>query len=301
MFSLPDSFKKTIKQVHGSKGEEWLAAFHNRLRDCADRWSIQVSDEPFPLSYHFVVPAMRADGERMVLKLGVPDREWMFAMKMLNLVDGEGMVRLYEADPEQGAMLLERLEPGDPLSIVRDEEEAAGIASEVMRRLWVPEPSDCLFPHVADWAEGLKRLRRHFTGGTGPFSRHLVEAAERLVPELLGSVTRPLLLHGDLHHYNILLAGKGEWKAIDPKGVVGEAEFEPAVYLRNRMECSSHPMRALTIALDVFAERLGIQRDRMLAWGLFQSVLSAWWHVEGGTGGRDRAMECAECFYRAIR
>lgn len=60
-----------------------------------------------------------------------------------------------------------------------------------------------------------------------------------LVAELVASPASRLLLHGDLHQFNILAAGK-EWLAIDPKGLIGERECEigplilnPPVLLRS--------------------------------------------------------------------
>jgi len=61
-----------------------------------------------------------------------------------------------------------------------------------------------------------------FDGGTGPLPAHLVEEAERLFEELIVSMDEATLLHGDLHHDNILAAERQPWLALDPKGLVGE-------------------------------------------------------------------------------
>jgi streptomycin 6-kinase len=44
---------------------------------------------------------------------------------------------------------------------------------------------------------------------------------EHLFTELLASMMGPVLLHGDLHHGNILAAERQPWLALDPKGVLG--------------------------------------------------------------------------------
>ena len=61
------------------------------------------------LSYNYVAPAFRADGTAAVLKLGVPQEGFLTEMEALRLYDGQGMVRLLEADNGLGAMLLEHL------------------------------------------------------------------------------------------------------------------------------------------------------------------------------------------------
>lgn len=61
----------------------------------------------------------------------------------------------------------------------------------------------------------------------------LLEPARRIYADLAATQREPALLHGDLHHYNVLSDRARGWCAIDPKGVVGELEFELRVALRN--------------------------------------------------------------------
>ena len=102
-----------------------------------------------------------------------------------------------------------------------------------------------------------------------------------------------MLLHGDLHHYNILSAGREPWLAIDPKVVVGEAENEVGAFVRNRLLPVSRPERLLARRLDQFADELGFDRERILGWSLAQAVLSAWWSFEDSGHVWDEAITCA--------
>ena len=110
----------------------------------------------------------------------------------------------------------------------------------------------------------------------------------------------PVLLHGDLHHENILEAERESWLAIDPKGLVGEAAYETGALLRNQLSVvfeDSQPGRVMARRVDQLAEELGLDRTRVRGWGLAQAVLSAWWDVEdfGRLGDFDMAvLTCAE-------
>jgi streptomycin 6-kinase len=55
-----------------------------------------------------------------------------------------------------------------------------------------------------------------------------------------------------------------------------------------------------SLAVDALVDRAGLDRERLLAWGLCQSVLSAWWHVEEGTSGWKQAIKQADHFYQAL-
>ena len=87
---------------------------------------------------------------------------------------------------------------------------------------------------------------------------------------------------------NILQARRGlspdmQWLAIDPKGLVGEPAYEIASFLYNPLDlvlASSYPLQMVTQRVDIFVERLGHDRSRLLGWSLVQAVLSSWWSYE---------------------
>ena len=288
-----------MMDLHGAAGAEWLRRLPTLVAECARRWSLTVTP-PFPgIGYSYVAPVAREGVDDAVLKVAFPNHEFTSEREALRLYGGCGAVRLLDADPDRGALLLERLQPGTPLTTVTDDEQATVIAARVMRELWRPAPREHSFPTVGDRAAGLRKLRDHYGGGTGPLPTALVEQAEALFAELLDSMAEPVLLHGDLHHGNILAAQRRPWLAIDPNGVVGEPAYEVGSLLRNpwpqpwavpEIDC------ILARRLDVLADELGIERARLHGWGLAQAVLSAWWCIED----RGRGWEPAIAYAKAL-
>ena len=292
----PPGFARAMVEMFGDDGRRWLAELPGLLNEYAERWSLQLHP-PFPqLSYNYLAPVTRPGGATAVLKIGYPRPELNREMAALRLYNGRGMVRLLVADPEQGAMLLERLHPGQMLVELPDDAAASRIAANLMPQLWRPLPDDHAFTPVADWAEGLGDLRREFAGGCGPFPPQLVDLAERLFAELFASAAPPVLLHGDLHHYNILSAERQPWLAIDPKGVVGEPAYEIGAWLRNPLDLMARPSpeRILARRVAIFSEMLALDRERIVGWGVAQAVLSAWWSYEDHGHGWEAALGCAE-------
>jgi streptomycin 6-kinase len=78
-------------------------------------------------------------------------------------------------------------------------------------------------------------------------------------------------------------SGRG-WLAIDPKGVIGEVEYEIGAVLRNPFEQPDLFLSCSTIErrLKLFASKLNLDYERALAWGFAQAVLSAIWNIEDG-------------------
>ena len=121
-------------------------------------------------------------------------------------------------EPAESVQGAERLQPGEMLTGLFPERdaEATDIAAQVMLNLWRPLPTTHSFPDLRHWTRGIERIRPHF-GGSGPFPAAILARAEDLREGLLTSSTETMLLHGDLHHYNILSADRAAWLAIDPK------------------------------------------------------------------------------------
>ncbi|MGQ9829178.1 MAG: aminoglycoside phosphotransferase family protein [Roseiflexus sp.] len=278
MLPLSDTFSRTIIELYGERGRLWLAELPDLLDTLAASWVLVILP-PFPdLTHNYVAPALRANDEPVVLKVGVPNPGLMTEIAALRFFDGRGSAHLITADETCGALLIERLTPGTVLRALEPDDRIIPAAVMVMQQIWRPAPEQHPFPTTADWGKGLKRLRRTFDGGSGPFPAALVDAAEWLYAELERSSAAPVVLHGDLHQGNMLAAQRMAWLAIDPKRVVGEPAYEAGALLRN-----PPPWRTLcelthTTERQVYllAEALGFERERIAGWGLAQAVLSAW-------------------------
>ena len=222
------------------------------------------------------------EGLPVVLKISRRAGDEWNSGEMLRAFCSDGTARVYES--AGGAALLERLQPGTQLvDLVRTgkDEEATAILADVMTRMaHHPPPESC--PTIADWSRGFDRYLQGVINDAIP--RALTEEAREIYLSLAPSQTNTMLLHGDLHHYNVLYDSHRGWLAIDPKGVVGEREYEVGAILRNPVEQQDlflsrtiieHRLLQLTKSLD-------LNYERALRWSFAQAVLSVIWGVEDG-------------------
>ena len=299
MFVIPDDFIRNASTFHGEKGLAWIDQLPAILAHCEQRWRLSFAP-PFAYqsyAYHYIAPALQSDGTAVVVKVHAPTGEFMQEAEALRLFDGHGMVRLLDDDINDKVLLLERLEPGTPLSEIEDDEEATFQAANVMRQLWQPVPPVHSFPSIIDWGRGFIRLRQYYKGGTGPFPATLLQEAESLFAELSASMAEIVLLHGDLHYENILTAERTPWLGIDPKGVIGEPAYETGALLRNRLPNlldAPQAVRVLTRRIDQLSEQLNLNRSRVRNWAMAQVVLSMWWTIEDGGSISDDQLMCTE-------
>ena len=251
----------------------------DRLKAKAADWNVTV-ENTLETPTSLIGFGVRA-GVRVVLKITKTSGDESHSGKVLRAF-GDGAVRVYESETD--AVLLERLDPGDHLvDLVKrgEDEEATRILAQVIAKLAHHDaPPEC--PTVADWGRGFDR---YLERGDQQIPRELVLDARRMYQDLASSQRTTMLLHGDLQHYNVLFDNKRGWVAIDPKGVVGELEYEVGALLRNPVELPElyKDSAIFNRRLEILITLLHLDHSRALNWARAQSVLSEIWKIEDGS------------------
>jgi streptomycin 6-kinase len=251
----------------------------NRIDDRVAAWRIAV--ERVTETENSVLSFGWCDNRPVVLKvIKTPGDEWRSG-QILDAFGGAGVVRVYEY--VDGALLLERLTPGQPLvslALHGSDDESSSVLADVIGKM-SPACEVDTAPTASDVGRGFDR---YVASGDAQVPSDLVTTAHRVYAELCRSQRRVRLLHGDLHHYNVLLDAERGWLAIDPKGVVGEVEYEVGAALRNPIERPAlfTDPSIIRKRVDCFTRTLGLDANRVLSWAFSQAVLSAIWAVEDG-------------------
>ncbi|WP_338246699.1 aminoglycoside phosphotransferase family protein [Dictyobacter halimunensis] len=274
------------------------------MEEYAERWQLTLLPPFENLSFHYVAPAIRADGTPVILKTSEFSDEFEHGLAALRIFNGRGIARLLECDEEKKVMVLERLQPGTMLeSLVPEQDvQATSILAGVMRQLWRPVQGIHTFPTVEQLGQDLTQLRACYAGGYGPFPPRLVEEAMDLFATLSASAEVSMLLHGDLQHYNVLRSGD-TWLAIDPKGVVGDPGYEVGASFFNplpRILEVPNLEQMLARRVAQLSEELGMERARIRGWGLAQCVRNAWSMVANNqlSANPQGVLRCAEILSR---
>jgi streptomycin 6-kinase len=240
-----------------------------------------------------IIHGQRASQPVVLKVVKLPGDEWRCG-EIAARFGGRGIVQVYEY--AEGAALFERLDPGEPLAVLAKsgrDDEATDILAILLGRMSPLDPPEWC-PAASIFGEA---FARYLASGDERVPRELIEPAQRIYSDLCRTERNPALLHGDLHHYNVLSDNVRGWCAVDPKGVVGELEYEIGAALRNPIDRPD-----LFAKLDVVERRLaqfglalGIDVGRARGWCFAQAVLSAIWSVEDGKAGAasDAALDLA--------
>jgi streptomycin 6-kinase len=279
----------------GPAADAWIGAVPDAIPELARRWSLTLGASFEVGTIAYVLEADRADGTSAVLKLIYPDHEeTSFAQEVagLQMWDGRGIVRLLESDASIGAQLLERAEPGSSLSEETDELRAIAICGSVLERMWsapaAPHPDiRPLAEQARIWAASIER---DWDQAGEPFEPELMEDARATFSFLADDLTRrgggDVLVHGDLHHGNVLAARREPWLAIDPKPMLGEREYDiraPICDRREELLADPAPLARLERRLAaLLGELQPLDRERALAWAFAVEVDWSMWGLRSG-------------------
>jgi streptomycin 6-kinase len=284
---LPSQFIDTVQRVFGDAGRAWLPRLPDILTQCRAKWGLSVGFPSSSISLNYLEFTTTTAGEPVALKVGVPHSELYTEMEALTLYGGRRAVRLLDADRDLGALLLQRLQPGTMLWELGDNVRETKIAASIVRELHVPAPTTHNMPAFARWVKRAFHLTCTEWDPDNRMPRDLLNKAERAFAEIERTAARTVVLHGDLHHENILYDERAGWTAIDPKGVIGPPVLEVGRFLQNRLpgllSSDGSPERREALVRErvgILSVELGYTPEAIAASGLVDCVLSHCWSFE---------------------
>jgi streptomycin 6-kinase len=176
------------------------------------------------------------------------------------------------------ALLLERAEGDRSLAAMAQnggDEEACRIICGVAAALHTPRPQPVppLVP-LQPWFRELEASAGKY-GGIFPqcaaTARYLLTDPQEVV-----------ILHGDIHHGNVLDFGERGWLVIDPKGLIGERGFDYANIFCNPDQATATAPGRFIQRIALVSAAAGLERRRLLQWVLAWAGLSAIWSLQDG-------------------
>ncbi|MCY7297933.1 MAG: aminoglycoside phosphotransferase family protein [Ilumatobacteraceae bacterium] len=256
---------------------EWLGGLPDLVDTLASEWGFSVGDAFADGTEAFVAAVTMDDGGKAVLKLLVPrpDAFENHEITVLQLANGDGCVALLRADRERRALLLERLGPSlhdlrlplaqrheilcDTASAFWRPAEGSGLRSGAVKGQWLIDSITNLWP----------RLGQPCSPGA---VAHAIDCARRRIAA--HDDQRAVLVHGDVHEWNVLQAGDG-FKLIDPDGLIAEPEYDLGIIMRE----DADDLLAAPTVVDAswqrahwLADRCGLDAVATWEWGVVERV-----------------------------
>ena len=191
--------------------------------------------------------------------------------------NGEGAAKVYQSG--KNAFLMEYLDGPALGDLTRrgDDREAAHKLVETASKLQnVQFDYSYEWPQLSEWISELNQLKRGASWTDKNWQ--CIEQSRHLAQKLISNQSDIAVLHGDLHHDNIMLGARG-YCAIDAKGVIGDRAYELANAVSNPIGAEDLMIQAdrITFLLDLWSSAFEIDRLKFLEWIIAQRGMSISW------------------------
>ncbi|MBA2608553.1 MAG: phosphotransferase [Actinobacteria bacterium] len=280
----------------GHVGEQWYAELDGLVAEFEQRWNIIVGDELGGGTHAFVAEATTRDGQAVVLKIALPKMKGSATgtatqeIEVLLAGQGRGYVTVFAHDTDHRALLMERL-GADLEDTVPDVDDQIEIICSTLCP-GAPPPTGL---HLTTGAEKALWLHRFVEDEWNSLGRPCSEAAVRQAQAFADQraaaheVASAVLVHGDAHESNLLLAADGSYRLIDPDPMVAEPAVDLSVPIRGwnaALRAGRDPAAAAVARCRRISQLTGVDPQAIWEWGFMerlstalytQSVGTAWW------------------------
>jgi streptomycin 6-kinase len=262
--------------------------FYKRvLRDIevyADLWALSSFQLIPSFSANLVFRCISAKYGNAVLKLGNPSsREIASEFHTLREYEGRRFCSVFEVDLEHGIMLEECVQPGTPLRDENSLNKRLSVFSSLYNGLHIPPANAKLYPTYNGWVE---RITEYMSKREDCKELYLyMKKAHDICASVSAIYPQQMLLHGDFHHDNILLGRDGEYRIIDPKGVVGDPVFDVPRFILNEFddEITDETYKKINKVISVLERNLKIPDDMIRKCLFVETAMGNCWCVEDGS------------------
>ena len=263
-----------------------------RLRKYAIRWRLsnfrQIEYKSITVNRLFTCTSVE-HGE-CVIKVGYDIKDIENEYNILQNYEHTRFCKMYETDITNGILLLERIIPGIGLREEPCLDKRLELFCEIFNGLHIQAVDKSIYPTYIGWVSRITeymRGRKDFEALTNKMIH-----AEQICLKLCEKYSDEMLLHGDLHHDNILLSENNYYRIIDPKGVIGDPVFDIPRFISNEFDgfASNKPGAMLDHDFNkkfihivrTFSEKFAIPKQDIRRLIYVEMCMAQCWNVESG-------------------
>lgn len=252
-----------MNQLDKNKATEYLIKY-------TKLWKLSPSGDSF-FTYCSLLQPVIYKGTAAMIKIPMEAEERKGSLLMV-WWDGNGAAKVLEHD--ENALLLERIS-GDHISLIdmvqqNRDNEATSIICSVAKKLHLIKKDPLLeITTLERWFSDLWPAAAKYGG--------IIKECAVIAQDVLVNQNDTAVLHGDLHHQNVLYSNTQGWVVIDPKCLIGERAFDYAnIFCNPDKETALAPGRFME-RLQIVSKEANLDTKHLLKWIIAWCGLSAAW------------------------
>ena len=263
-------------------GAEFYNKVLNDLGKYTDIWGLSGFEQVDYYSVNCIFKCVSAKYGACILKIGNDSEDSENEYKILKEYNGKHFCKVYEADIPNGVLLLECIVPGTQLRAEPDLDKRLDIFFDAFRSLHVKPTDKAIYKTYMGWVSDITEYMRDRKDYEN-FYEHMYKA-EQVCRSLCEKYTGEMLLHGDLHHDNILLGSDNNYRIIDPKGVVNDIVFDIPRFILNEFDdvMDDAFYNKYVYITRTLSEKLNIPEHDIRRLTYVEMCMANCWNVRGG-------------------
>jgi len=258
--------------------------FKDQAENYIRKWNLSPSDDPFSTHSSFLWPVL-FDDQKAMLKIVREDDDEVHGAQILKFFDGHGSIRLIK--DEGTVQLLERIDQPknhmnlEQMVLAGQDDVATNIICDVIDKIHNHISGKTIATSHNFFSDRIEETERYISEGRVladdiPMFKESITLSRLLLEK---TESTHMLLHGDLHHFNVLNCPNRGWLSIDPKGIWGPRVYEYVIMLCNptlqlNIVASTDRMNRQA---DIIAKKSNIDRDLIIQFTFIHALQVAAW------------------------
>lgn len=260
----------------------------DKINFAVKKWGLDLLEVIYECSEKGVFSAGSKEFGTVILKVDQHKSQLASEYRMLARLSGRYSCKVYAYDENAGLLLEERIFPGTVLRGETSLEKRIQMFLQVFRGIHMPADSGETY---LNW---LERICEYCA--CHGVAENMASRACSFCVEMFEKYPDRVLLHGDLHHDNLLLRTDGSYVMIDPKGVVGPAIMDLPRFILNELdtEHACPDRRHIEDVIRLVSGQSGYPAADIRKLFFMETVLANIWRAEDGEEMNGQELELAD-------
>jgi streptomycin 6-kinase len=266
-----NKLKKNIINIYGREGETWLKLLQSNVDKICSKYHVLNISPVDNMTFNYVASGF-INKKPIMIKYGLNQAALAKEAACLKAFSCYGGIE-YIAD-EANLIIMERAMPGDTLkhSFPSEDEKGTSIMCHLLQKLHkAPISKHNNFYHLHTLYQVFDKF--------DDLPKTVLNQACQLRNEMFSKRNKKVLLHGDLHHDNII-KHKDNYVVIDPKGFIGDPLYDVAAFIINPIPdlLDNHQVKHLIRQrIEICSSILGASEKDITKWTYLKALLCWIW------------------------
>jgi streptomycin 6-kinase len=273
-----------IENIINRFGKGFYEKVLRDLETYADKWTLTSFQFIPSYSANLIFKCYSANLGRVVLKIGNPSfKEVITEFNTLQEYNGRRFCKIFDANNESGVILEECVQPGNTLRDESSLDKRLSVFSSLYKGLHITPIKADIYPTYIEW---VCRITEYMSKRQDCKELYLyMKKARDICLSVSNLYSQKMLLHGDFHHDNILLGYYGEYKIIDPKGVIGDPVFDVPRFILNEFgdEITTELYKKINDIICILEKKLNIPKYILKQCLYVETAMAVCWDIEDGS------------------